>query len=460
MSSAPDKPLPPSPIDPNKAVDPDKIDPPLKIAPAAGRNSSFSMIGVVVILMLLTIWYFNKGDQTSEITYGFFRTQLIAGNIDNVDMQGQRITGDFKDPPADPQGKKDRADQPIKLNKKFTLIVPPLVAEKLDDLIYSKLADKNKYSAAIPPDSAMIMYAISTLLVLAVLGGMLFFFRRTRDSIFGGGGIFGSFSKSPARRYVAGERRVKFDDVAGLDGVKRELLEIVEFHKPPKKYQRLGGQVPKGILLMGPPGTGKTLLGRAVAGEADVPFFSINGSEFIQMFAGVGASRVRDMFDTAKQNAPCILFIDEIDAVGRHRGTGVALGTTSASKRSTKSCRKWTASRRPKPSSSWRPRTGPTCSIRPCCAPGVSIGTSASIGPRSKAASPFSRSTRELFLWRRMSIYSGSPPAPSASPARTFATWSTRPRFGQAAKTKKSWKCRTSNTPATRCSWAPSARRY
>jgi cell division protease FtsH len=148
---------------------------------------------------------------------------------------------------------------------------------------------------------------------------------KARDSFFSGG-LTGGFSKSGARRYDAGDKPITFADVAGLEGVKDELQEIVEFLRNPGKFQRLGARVPKGILLMGPPGTGKTLLGRAVAGEAGVPFFSINGSEFIQMFVGVGAGRVRDLFNTAKESAPAILFIDEIDAVGRHRGTGVGGG--------------------------------------------------------------------------------------------------------------------------------------
>ena len=150
--------------------------------------------------------------------------------------------------------------------------------------------------------------------------------RRTRDQ-FLGGGILSGFSKSPAKRYEeSGKKPITFNDVAGLEGVKHDLQEIVEFLKNPEKFTRLGGHVPKGVLLMGPPGTGKTLLARAVAGEAGVPFFSISGSEFIQMFVGVGASRVRDMFKTAKEASPCILFIDEIDAVGRHRGAGLGGG--------------------------------------------------------------------------------------------------------------------------------------
>ena len=150
------------------------------------------------------------------------------------------------------------------------------------------------------------------------------FVRRARDQF--DGGILGSFVKSPAKRHDKSKQRTTFDEVAGLENAKSELQEIVEFLKSPEKFQRLGGRIPKGVLLNGPPGTGKTLLARAVAGEAGVPFFSISGSEFIQMFVGVGASRVRDMFKTAKENSPCILFIDEIDAVGRIRGAGLGGG--------------------------------------------------------------------------------------------------------------------------------------
>src|SRR5437762_6291562 len=142
-----------------------------------------------------------------------------------------------------------------------------------------------------------------------------------------GGGFLNNYIKSPAKRYEKSKMRVTFDDVAGMQNAKSELQEIVEFLRSPEKFQRLGAVVPKGVLLVGPPGTGKTLLAKAVAGEAGVPFFSISGSEFIQMFVGVGASRVRDMFKTAKENAPCILFIDEIDAVGRMRGAGVGGGS-------------------------------------------------------------------------------------------------------------------------------------
>jgi cell division protease FtsH len=151
-----------------------------------------------------------------------------------------------------------------------------------------------------------------------------FFLPRMRDPM---GGAYNSFVRSPARRYEKGKTRTTFDDVAGMEHAKKELQEVVEFLKSPEKFQRLGAQVPKGVLLVGAPGVGKTLLARAVAGEAGVPFYSINGSEFIQMFVGVGATRVRDLFRTAKENAPCLIFIDEIDAVGRMRGAGVGGGS-------------------------------------------------------------------------------------------------------------------------------------
>ncbi len=196
--------------------------------------------------------------------------------------------------------------------------------QELNKLLLEQLKPE-KYKASEPPDNSFVILFVYVLVFGALFIAATFLFRRARDSFFSGG-LTGSFSKSGARRYDASAKAITFADVAGLEGVKHDLQEIVDFLRNPAKFQRLGARVPKGVLLMGPPGTGKTLLGRAVAGEAGVPFFSINGSEFIQMFVGVGAGRVRDLFDTAKQNAPAILFIDEIDAVGRHRGAGVGGG--------------------------------------------------------------------------------------------------------------------------------------
>jgi cell division protease FtsH len=174
-------------------------------------------------------------------------------------------------------------------------------------------------------DSTSLFLTMYVLVPVLLFLGLWFLMSRMRDQM-SGGGILGGFSRSPAKRYDTTTKPVTFADVAGLEGVKNDLTEVVEFLKNPQKFARLGGRIPKGILLFGPPGTGKTLLARAVAGEAGVPFFSISGSEFIQMFVGVGASRVRDMFRTAKEASPAILFIDEIDAVGRHRGAGLGGG--------------------------------------------------------------------------------------------------------------------------------------
>jgi cell division protease FtsH len=166
---------------------------------------------------------------------------------------------------------------------------------------------------------ALVLFTVPMLLLIGV---WIFFMRQMQ----GGGGKAMGFGKSRAKLLTEKQGRVTFDDVAGIDEAKQELEEIVEFLRDPQKFQRLGGKIPKGVLLVGPPGTGKTLLARAIAGEANVPFFTISGSDFVEMFVGVGASRVRDMFEQAKKNAPCIIFIDEIDAVGRHRGAGLGGG--------------------------------------------------------------------------------------------------------------------------------------
>ncbi|MFQ3592181.1 MAG: ATP-dependent zinc metalloprotease FtsH, partial [Gemmataceae bacterium] len=185
----------------------------------------------------------------------------------------------------------------------------------------------NKLEVFSRPSFSLLWQILLTVVLPVVLLGLLFFvfLPRFRDPL--GGGFLNNYVKSPAKRYERSKLRVTFDDVAGLKNAKGELQEIVEFLRSPEKFQRLGAVVPKGVLLVGPPGTGKTLIARAVAGEAGVPFYSISGSEFIQMFVGVGASRVRDMFKTAKENSPCILFIDEIDAVGRMRGAGLGGGS-------------------------------------------------------------------------------------------------------------------------------------
>ncbi|QDT67642.1 ATP-dependent zinc metalloprotease FtsH [Planctomycetes bacterium MalM25] len=261
--------------------------------------------------------------QVADIDYGFFWRQVEQGNVAKVEVSGQTLLGEFKSPPLPPtkEGEEPSTDP---LPKRFAVVLPP---EGLDDTLKAKLVELNAGPSYTLPFN---LDALLTLLWLALMIGMAYFMwtfiRRTRDQMVGGG-MLGGVTKSPARRYEVEEGEEKtFEDVAGLKGVKKDLQEIVDFLKEPERFQRLGARVPKGVLLNGPPGTGKTLLAKAIAGEAGVPFYSINGSEFIQLFVGVGASRVRDMFKTAKATAPCILFIDEIDAVGRQRGAGLGGG--------------------------------------------------------------------------------------------------------------------------------------
>ena len=297
---------------------------PSKMPPPRQRVTPSTM-GLLLVLMLVMGFFLLRGGPASyEVTYGVFRRELDRDNIARAQVRGSKIFGEFKDPPAASDAEKGENGTAAKLPKEFVTVVPPYVAEDgaFDRLLFEKLGED--YSAKEPADNTGLLLAVYLLVPLLLLAGFWLIFRRTRDQL--GGGILGGFSKSPAKRYQSGDQPVTFDDVAGLEGVKHELEEIVEFLKNPTKFQRLGGRIPKGVLLNGPPGTGKTLLARAVAGEAGVPFFSISGSEFIQMFVGVGASRVRDMFATAKENSPSILFIDEIDAVGRHRGAGLGGG--------------------------------------------------------------------------------------------------------------------------------------
>ena len=190
-----------------------------------------------------------------------------------------------------------------------------------DPLLVDDLYKKHVQITAKPPsdgNSWLVTLLVNGLPLVAFIGMWIFLSRQMQ----GAGGKAMGFGKSKAKLLTEAHGRVTFEDVAGVDEAKEDLQEIVEFLRDPQKFQRLGGRIPRGVLLVGPPGTGKTLLARAIAGEANVPFFTISGSDFVEMFVGVGASRVRDMFEQAKKNAPCIIFVDEIDAVGRHRGAG------------------------------------------------------------------------------------------------------------------------------------------
>lgn len=263
-------------------------------------------VWVVVALMLFTLFNIFQGPRSNatsnEINFSQFTAQVDAGNIADVTIEGDAINGHYSD------------------GSSFTTFAPPN-----DPQLVQRLQERGVAITARPDRSGsptLLGVLISWFPMLLLIGVWVFFMRQMQG---GGRGAMG-FGKSKAKLLTEAHGRVTFDDVAGIDEAKDDLLEIVEFLKDPGKFQRLGGRIPKGALLVGPPGTGKTLLARAIAGEANVPFFSISGSDFVEMFVGVGASRVRDMFEQAKTNAPCIIFIDEIDAVGRHRGAGLGGG--------------------------------------------------------------------------------------------------------------------------------------
>ncbi len=260
------------------------------------------LVGVVLVTLISQTYQPSAGRQETRLAYSDFLASVNSGDIDAVTIVDDKVSGTLSDGSA------------------FVSYIPTQAD------IVPLLTQKGVTIRAEPPaqPSLLTSLLISSFPVLLLIGVWIYFMRRMQGGG-GGGGVLG-FGKSRARMMQQDQRRITFSDVAGIDEAKQELEEIVEFLKDPKKFQRLGGKIPKGCLLVGPPGTGKTLLARAIAGEANVPFFTISGSDFVEMFVGVGASRVRDMFEQAKKNAPCIVFIDEIDAVGRHRGTGLGGG--------------------------------------------------------------------------------------------------------------------------------------
>lgn len=288
----------------------------------APRGGAFMIVVMVVIMLIVAIVWnsLSSAWHAPRVDYSTFLKQVEAGNVQRVRIDGLGIQGKWVKIPSDGTLSDGKTKQEFR--EEFTTSIPMIEnRELLETLLKGKAevaTSQSSPSGWIDLVGTLIMIGVSVFI-------LLFIMRRSQDP-FGGGGMFGSFTRSQAKRFAPSEIRTTFDDVAGMENAKRELQEIVEFLKDPAKFQRLGAQIPKGVLMMGSPGTGKTLMARAVAGEAGVPFFAINGSEFIQMFVGVGASRVRDLFRTAKENSPSIMFIDEIDAVGRVRGAGFGGG--------------------------------------------------------------------------------------------------------------------------------------
>ncbi len=266
------------------------------------RNLALWVVVALLLVALFNMFSGPMGQQAgSKITYSQFINDARTGKISSVRVEGDTVSGQFAG------------------GKAFTTNAPA------NSNYVDVLTDAGVQVEVVPiEESTLLSILISWFPMLLLIGVWIFFMRQMQ----GGGGRGGAmgFGKSKAKLLTEKQGRVMFTDVAGIDEAKEELQEIVEFLKDPQKFQSLGGRIPKGALLVGPPGTGKTLLARAIAGEANVPFFTISGSDFVEMFVGVGASRVRDMFEQGKKNAPCIIFIDEIDAVGRHRGAGLGGG--------------------------------------------------------------------------------------------------------------------------------------
>jgi cell division protease FtsH len=307
--------------------------------PGPGEKSTMpprrSWLWFALILLanfLLVRFLFPGPEAPVEVPYTFFKEEVRAGNVEAIYSQGDTIEGRFEEPvtyPPKGEAGSEPGSTPSRTSKTFTTVLPSFVDPGLEEL----LIENGVEISAEPIQEGggwwqTLLFAFGPALLL--IGGYIWLYRRAQQQ--GGGGLGGGLTgvgRSRARRYdQESETRVTFDDVAGIDEAENELVEIVDFLKDPKKYTRLGGAAPKGVLLVGAPGTGKTLLARAVAGEAGVPFFSLSASEFVELFVGVGASRVRDLFKQARENAPAIIFIDELDSIGRTRGQAVVGGSS------------------------------------------------------------------------------------------------------------------------------------
>src|SRR5579871_5450501 len=271
------------------------------------RNWGITALGVVsaallaVAAVVLHVERVAAADAPTPVPYSTFIRQAQQGNVLRVTLAGDSVTGELRN------------------HTRFHTDVPD------NDVSYLGVLEANGTTITVAPPAAPEPALQIAILLFFALGGLWLWRLMLRQAQSGLHGVR-SFGKSRARQYTGAKTRVTFEDVAGVEEAKEELEEIIEFLRHPKKFQALGAKIPRGVLLVGPPGSGKTLLAKAIAGEAGVPFFSISGSEFVEMFVGVGASRVRDLFEQAKKSAPCLVFIDEIDAVGRQRGAGLGGG--------------------------------------------------------------------------------------------------------------------------------------
>ncbi len=267
-------------------------------------NVKTAVIWVVIIMVVVMLWAVVRTGRTrpdAQLSFSQLMTEIDQGKIKSVTIAGTEVHGEYKDD-----------------NQELHSVIPANYPQLIDEMKAKGVEIKIQKESA----GNWVTILINAVPFVLLLGFWIFMMRQMQS----GGNKALSFGKSRARLHTSQQKKVTFKDVAGVEEAKNELQEIIEFLREPQKFQKLGGRIPKGVLLIGPPGTGKTLLARAIAGEANAPFFSISGSDFVEMFVGVGASRVRDLFEQGKKNAPCIIFIDEIDAVGRHRGAGLGGG--------------------------------------------------------------------------------------------------------------------------------------
>jgi cell division protease FtsH len=276
------------------------------------RGLSFYIVLFVIVLIILS--FAQRGESVANIDYSDFLIGVRNNNIESIELEGNKATVKFIKNPYP-----DKSD-----SNTFLIEYIPDIGSFMDVIKAPAEEGRIEFKTTPPPQTPWWVAILPTVGLIVIF--ILFWVFFLQQSQGGGGSRVMSFGKSRAKMSTETKKKVTFDDVAGADEEKEELEEIVEFLKEPRKFIELGARIPKGVLLVGPPGTGKTLLARAVSGEAGVPFFSISGSDFVEMFVGVGASRVRDLFEQAKKNSPCIVFIDEIDAVGRHRGAGLGGG--------------------------------------------------------------------------------------------------------------------------------------
>jgi cell division protease FtsH len=394
---------------------------------------------IVIVLALLALNYaiasaINRPEPSLRIPYQpVFLQQVASGNVERIKSEGDTVEGEFK------TARKYPADSEREASKFFETEIPTFAD---DERLSAALRDADVEISAAPVNQGPGLLA-NILLgfgpILLIIGLFVYFARRAARQ---GGGMnpLGGFGRSRARRAEASEQRVSFKDVAGIDESKAELTEVVDFLKNPDRYSRLGGRIPAGVLLSGQPGTGKTLLARAVAGEAEVPFFSISASEFVEAIVGVGASRVRDLFKNAKEAAPAIIFIDELDAIGRSRSAGSGIGSGANDEREqtlNQILTEMDGFETNETSSSSPRRTGPRSSTRRSCARAASTAASPCRRPTRPAAASSSASIRAPCRSTTTSTWTVWRPRLPGWWARTWPTSPTRRRSPRRAATTR-----------------------